>query len=275
MIAAQRYTPLFVLIPILAGFAACAGMPKIEKPQYTQRHYIYSALLFPDNPGESPQLEFAMSLLCMEYPQDQADALHEILYGQLDLDEYRDSIFNEQRKNYRTRAGDLPFDGNGSASFNWRYAEKFNIKQIFDQGIVIERDLETYSGGAHPGRITRYYNITIDPFELMPLTLDDLFSNFQEDQKFRDIVYNELRNYNNLDSGKPLSQGIYFNNEPELTFNFFITEEGLGLHWDSAQIAPHVNGSIQVVLPWHLIQPLMLYPGVELLEKFNIHLSYF
>ena len=273
MITIKGHIPLCALILVLFGFAGCAGMPKNEKHQFSLRHYTYSVLLVPERLGESPQLELAMSLLRMEYPEDQVEALHDMLYGQPSLDEYKDMVLNEQRKSYRSRAGDLPpADGGGTASFNWRYVERFSIKQIHELGIVIERALETYSGGAHPDRITQYYNIEIIENEYKLLTLDDLFDEFQENQQYRDIVYEELRKYSKLDSAQSLSRGIYFNNEPELTFNFFITDDGLGLHWDPAQIAPRSEGSIQIILPWHTVTPLMLYSGLELLAKFNIFL---
>jgi len=222
----------------LLGSAGCASVPRIENPRYTRQHYTYSVLLVPEKLGKSPQLEVAMSLLRMEYPEDQAEAFHDVLYGQASPDAYREFVFNEQRKNYRSKAGDLPADGSGTASFNWRYVERFSIKQVHELGIVIERDLETYSGGANPARITRYYNIEIEVNEYRLLTLEDLFGDFQENQKYRDIVYEELRKYSELDSAQPLSRGIYFNNQPELTFNFFIADDGLGLHWDPAHRPP-------------------------------------
>jgi hypothetical protein len=247
-------------------------MPKIKPPKFSQRYYSYTVLLAPEKLGNSPQLDLALSLLRMEYPKDQAQAFHDMLYGQTSLDAYKDLVINEQRKNYRGRAADMPSNGDSTASSNWRYTEKFSIKKIYDRGIVIERNLETYSGGTNSGRITQYYNIEIDTDGFRQLSLDDLFANYQEDQKLRDIVYEELREYSNLGSGQPLSQGIYLKNQPELTFNFFITVGGLGLHWDPAQIAPYSHGSIQINLPWYMVRSLMLYTGIELLTKFNIYL---
>jgi len=272
MITIKRYALLCAPILVLLGSAGCASMPSIEKPQFTHRHYVYSVLLVPEKLGNSPQLELALSLLRMEYPAEQAEALHTVLYGQPDLEVYKDQTFEEQRKGYRSKASELPPDGSGAANFNWRYTEKFNIKQTYQRGIVIERNLENHSVGTNVGNIMKYYNIEIDTNGYRLLSLDDLFSSFQEDQKFRDIVYDELREYSNLISSQSLSQGIYFNNEPELTFNFFITADGLGLHWDPAQIAPPSHGSIQIVLPWYAIRPLMLFTGIELLAKFDIHL---
>jgi hypothetical protein len=108
--------------------------------------------------------------------------------------------------------------------------------------------------------------------EFKQLRIDDLFANFAEDRKLRDIVYEELRRHGRLERGQALSGGIYFSDEPEMTFNFFITDDGLGLHWDPDQIAPFSEGEIEVVLPWQVIRPMMLFTGIELLTKFNIHL---
>jgi hypothetical protein len=256
-------------------------MPGIEKPQYTQRHYTFSVLLDPEKPGNSPQLELAMSLLQMEYPADKAEYLNDILYSETSLDDYKDKIIREHRKNYREKAPAM--DKNN----NWRYSETINIKRNQDQGmviqhadtlnvaptrnegIVVERIISSFSGG-QPVRTRRYLNLDLD--ELKQLRIDDFFANFQTERRLRNIVYEELRKYSGLERGKALSEGIFYNNEPELSFNFFITDEGLGLHWDPDQIAPLSQGEIQVILPWQVIRPLMLFTGIEVLTKFNIFL---
>ena len=261
------------LILVLSGFASCAGAPKNGEPRFTQRHYTYSVLLVPERLGNSPQLDVAFSLLRMDYPEELAPALHETLYGEIGLDAYKDFVLSEQRKNYRNRAADMPAGGGNTANFNWRYAERFSVKHIFERGLVIERDLETYYGGANAGIITRYYNIEFGVDGFRQVSFDDLFDDYQDDQRLREIVYNELREYSNLDSNQPLSRGIYYSNEPEMTFNFFITEEGLGLHWDPAQIAPYSHGRIQIILPWYSLSSMILYEGIQMLShKFGIHI---
>ena len=272
MINARRYSLVCVLALVLSG---CASAPRIEKPQFTQWHYTFSVLLSPERPNDSPQLELAMALLQMEYPAEQADYLNEVLYSAASLNAYKDRIINEQRSNYRRgateaarSAGENPADYKG---YNWRYAETVTAKRAQGQGITIERTFEIYSGGAHPVWTRRYYNIDLSS-EYKQLRIDDFFASYQEDRRLRDVIYEELRKYSKLERGQPLSQGIYFNNEPELTFHFFIADEGLGLHWDPYQIAPYSQGNIEIILPWHAIRPLMLYPGIELLTKFNIYL---
>jgi hypothetical protein len=272
MINAGRYSLMCVLALILSG---CTSTPRIEKPQFSQWYYTFSVLLSPEKPNDSPQLELAMALLHMVYPAEQADYFNEALYSAATPDEYKDRIIEDQRSNYRKgaieaarSAGENPADYRG---YNWRYAETVTIKRVQAQGITVKRVFETYTGGAHPARTTRYYNVDISS-EHKQLGIDDFFASYQEDRRLRDIIYEELRKYSKLEKDQPLSQGIYFSNEPELTFNFFIVDEGLGLHWDPYQIAPYVQGDIEIILPWQTIRPLMLYPGIELLTKFNIYL---
>jgi hypothetical protein len=277
----KRYIILLcVCLPVWGGLS-CVGTPGIEKPQFTQRHYTFSVLLDPEKPGNSPQLELAMSLLQMEYPEDQAGYLNNLLYSEASLDAYKDKIVSEHRKNYREKASGTDKEN------NWRYSETVNLKRYPDsgmviqragelnvntprsEGIVLERNINSFSGGRQV-KSKRYLNLDMNGFK--QLRIDDFFANFQTEKRLRDIIYEELRRYSGLERGKELSEGIYFSNEPELSFNFFITDDGLGLHWDPDQIAPPSQGEIEVILPWQIIRPMMLFTGIELLTKFNIHL---
>jgi hypothetical protein len=255
---------------IMAMFiGSCASTPKIDPPQFTHQNYNYTILLTPHEPSESPQLSFALSLLKMEYPEEDAEFLNHFLYEGLSREEYRDKIFNEQRTNYRENAVEME-QAENITPYNWRYAETIDLVSYQPEGIILERNLEVYAGGEYLYKNTRY--LVMDMTEQRQLKIDDFFANFQEEAKIRDFVYEALRRYSKLEWGKKLSEGIYFSNARELTFNFFLTEEGMGLHWDPHQIAPYSYGDIQIILPWPMIQPLMLYPGLEQLPKFNIHL---
>jgi hypothetical protein len=260
---------LFGILVMATLIGACAGWPKVDQPQFTHQNFNYTILLTPHEPNESPQLSFALSLLKMEYPEEDAEFLNHFLYEGLSHEEYRDKVFAEQRTNYRENAVVMEQSENLSP-YNWRYAEVIDLVSYHPDGIILERNLEVYAGGEYLYKNKRY--LVMDMIEQRQLKIDDFFANFQEEEKIREFVYEALRRYSKLEWGKKLSEGIYFSNAPELTFNFFLTEEGLGLHWDPHQIAPYSYGDIQIILPWQMIRPLMLYPGVELLPQFNIHL---
>ena len=277
----KRYAVLLCVCLWALWGLSCAHMPKIEKSQFTHRHYTYSVLLDPEKLNGSPQLELALSLLQMEYPADQAGYLQQVLYAGASPDAYKDKIVQQHRKIYREKASGT--DKNS----NWRYSETVDVKRYQDEGmvlqrpkelktdpprsegIVIERNISSFADGK-AFKIKRYLILDMDEFK--QLKIDDFFAAFSEERKLRDIVYEELRKFSKLERGKALSEGIFFSDEPEMSFNFFITDNGFGLHWDPDQIAPFSQGEIQVILPWQIIRPIMLFTGIELLTKFNIYL---
>jgi hypothetical protein len=265
MIIRRRY-PLLRVFAIALLMAACAGMPHIEKLQYTPWHYSFSVLLDPETPGTSPKLDLSMSLLRMEYPADQADFFNEVMYSGASLDDYKDQVIREQRSNYRGSVSEQE----NSADNNWWRSEIVNIKRSLHQGIVVEREISFKSGSGPVFPTKRYY--VLDMEERRQLKIDDFFANYQEEKKLRDIVYEEMRKFSKLERGQPLSSGAFFADEPELSFNFFVTDDGLGLHWDPEQISPLSYGPIEIIVPWYAIRPIMLTSGIELLTKFNIHL---
>jgi hypothetical protein len=263
---------LFCVLFLIVLISACVSTSGSTKVQHSQWHYTFTILLDPDRPHDSPQLEIALSLLNVKYPAEQVEYLNNLLYSTNSFDEYKDRIIEEQRKKYRDSLFDMAAESveKNSASHNWRYAESINIKSSGQQGIIIERDYYIYSGGAHGLSTKRYYVIDLE--QQKPLRINDLFANYQEDKRLRDIIYFELGKFSRLKSGQKLSEGIFFSDEPELTFNFFVSNEGLGLYWDPYQIAPYAHGGIKIIIPWQVIRPLMLTEGIELLTKFGIYL---
>jgi hypothetical protein len=278
-----RKMMLFCILPLL--LQACESLnPKsrITKIQSTQYYYSYTILLTPDHP-DSPKLEIALSLFQMRYPPAQTAFVNQVLYSGANTDAYKDKIVREQRENYRKSLSYLAgidseklriYDEDGVElvdleSLNWHYSENFAPISPKNKGVVIERTKETYTGGAHGMKTTQYYVIDLESQK--HLKIDDFIRDYQGDH-IRDIIYDELRNYSGLKRNQPLSQGIYLNDEPELTFNFFVSEDGLGLHWNPYEIAPYSEGAIHIMLPWKKIRPLLLNSGMELLAKFNIYL---
>jgi len=255
----------------------------IQKPQSSQTYYTYTVLLTPEHPENSPKMEIALSLFQMKYPSQQVAFVNQLLYSSPDLETYKDKVVREQRDNYRKSLSYLQeidsenlkiYDLDGVEiedleSSNWRYTENCAPISPRTRGIVIERTKETYTGGAHEMRTTRYFVIDLESQKL--LKIDDFIDDYQG-EPMRELIYEELRRYGGLKKGQPLSEGIFLSDEPELTFNFFINEEGIGLHWDPYEIAPYSEGAIRIILPWKQIRPRLLNNGMELLAKFNIDL---
>ena len=271
MVIPKRFR--FILFLILSVFTACVSAPDFEKitgkEPFAQRHYTFTVLLIPEYFNKSPRLELAMSLLEMDRLGGKAEFLYEILYKTESLDAYKDKVIREQRDIARMNITKQDLEEEKLPGYHLRHVERFNANNIQQSGIIVERTFETYLGDAHGRETKRYYVIDLEEPKL--IKVDDLFSDFQG-VAVREVVYAELRKYGGLEEGRPLSEGIFFKDEPELSFNFFLTPQGLGLHWDPHQIAPFSEGLIEVIVPWRSIRPLMLRSGIELLTKFGINL---
>jgi len=155
------------------------------------------------------------------------------------------------------------------------YLENIDFVIFNKRGMVIRREVYEYSGGAHGMGAVQY--LVIDLADKRLLKLDDFFREGTEERLYS-ILVSALRSYNNSHSGtvlednQGLSQGIFFTDNPALTENFFIANDGLGLNWDRYEIAPFYAGSIEVILPWRTIRPLLKHEMMELLEKFGIYM---
>jgi hypothetical protein len=261
---------IVVVCALLLPAEVCARAIKEEGPQFSQLRYTDTVLYNPQNPGGSPRLKLAMSLVQMNYPAEQARFFNKVLYSSDNPDEYRDQVIRGQKDNYISGISALEDQGiSAGAASNWEYSESITVRNTEYRGIVAARELYTYTGGAHGLLTKQYYVIDLDSLKLV--AIGDLFDDFR-DVRIRAVIYDALRNYSGLAAGQPLSEGFFFDDEPELSGNFFVTQEGLGLRWDPYDIAPYSVGGIEIVIPWRNIRPLMLHSGMELLVKFNIHL---
>jgi hypothetical protein len=256
---------IFVLSAL---FSACASTPsETPQSQYSELRYGSTIPLYPEQ-QDSPWLDLTINLVGMNSPAKQAEFFHNVIYSGDSLEAYRDRVISEQTKIYRWTAAavNIP-EGEGRSSLNWYYMEQVIVSGGENRGIVAERLLDTYIGGAHGLPTTKYYVLDLD--SLAQVTINDLFENFRDD-RIKAIVYDELRNYANLAAGQPLTQGGFLSDTPELTENFYVTEQGLGLYWNPIEIAPYVMGAIDIVVPWRDIRPRMLNSGMELMTKFGI-----
>jgi hypothetical protein len=268
---------------LLAGIAAlaallsaCGTSPPADTSLFRQWYYSYSVLLSPTEPKGSPKLNLSMTLLETKERGEIGEFFYAVLYGGESPEEYKDSVIREQRDLYRhaRRSVDEDPESGNDPSFNWRFSEVIDVKTFPGTGIVIERDREYFSGGAHSSITKRYYVLDMEGKKV--LTLHDMILDF-ENPYLMEILFAALRDYSGsrgepIEAGMPLSTGIYLVDDPKLSLNFFVTEEGLGLHWDPYELAPRSEGRIEVVLPWRSVRPYMAHFGMEAMTRFGIYL---
>jgi hypothetical protein len=253
---------LFCALLMTASCVSVDTSNLLKKPLVVPRYYTFTVLLIPEALSASPLLKIAMVLVQVNYPKEQTEYLNDLLYAGKDIESYKDKIIEEKLGESRTLmvASEDRFD--------MRYVEKIFFNNPHRDGVVIERYTETSIGDIYGIESKQYLVVDLDALRL--IRVDDIFGNFQGSD-MRNLIYAELRKFDNLTEGQRLSQGIYDRDDPELSFNFFITPEGIGLHWDPYQIAPLSEGPIEIVLPWRSVRPLMLHTGIELLTgKFGV-----
>jgi len=243
-----------------ALFACVSFQERGGESLFQQRHYTFTILHDLEMPN-GPQLDIALTLLEINLPEHQTRFLHNVLYLHDTPEEFKDRIIRDQRKLFREKEV--------SADSRWKYSERLSVISARKEVISVKRKVETFSGEGLSRAITRYY--VLDLSRLRKITVDDLFGDFQGDD-IRAAIYAELRRHHNISPDQSLTKGGFFSNEPELSFNFFLTSAGLGLNWDPSAIAPQSLGAIEIIVPWREIRPFMIRNGIELLTKFGIYL---
>jgi hypothetical protein len=265
-----------VFFGIIALFLTAALFPSdneaSKETEYRLLGINRSVPLFAEE-AVSPQMNFEFTLLDVNGAAD-AEFFNRFLYDGRDAAQYAQAAIGSFTETYLETRETVSSQNPPAASCNWEYIEKMNFRKLKEQGMVIERELYLFTGGAHgiPGK--KYY--TLDLAEHKVLAIDDFFRE-PEGETLRSIVMEELRLYSGLkgefiEDGLPLSQGIFYTDDPAVSGNFFITDEGLGLCWEPYEIAPYVFGSIEITIPWETIRPLLRHDAMEFLEKCGIYM---
>ena len=262
---------LILCLCVFCLLISCEKTP-VKKADFQLKTYKNEILLLMDDESSSPKMEFNLTLLDTD-PNTKYKFLTDHLYSGLSADEYASSVFESWEnlflEYFQSNESFYP----ESASFQWEYSETMSYNLFDENSMVLKWDTYTYEGGAHgmPGR--QYY--VFDLLESRILHRKDFFREGTDEQLY-DIVYRRLLNYNNekswifLKDEMPLSQGIFFDNKPAMTDNFFINQDGFGLCWEPYEIAPYSEGFIEILLPWRQIRPLLKHEIMEFLEKCGI-----
>ncbi|MDR0584032.1 MAG: RsiV family protein [Treponema sp.] len=281
----KRYTSYkIVAAPLLAlavFAAACGSIPPAETGAdasqskseearlpngYTLRRSTSSVPLAEKQTRDDPRLNISFIFLEPKKPDREAEFLKGLLYSGNSAKQYQNALAGEYQDMYRQ---DPPEAVSGSLPADWEYRENLAVRGMGESGVTLARKKYVYTGGTHGMQTTTYY--VIDREALTVLKLPDFFRDPQG-AELRALVMEELRLYSGLEPDRPLSEGIFFRDEPEISSNFFVTEEGLGLHWNPYDIAPYSEGSVEITLPWRTLRPLLKQEAMERLTKFGINL---
>jgi hypothetical protein len=275
-------SPVGIALALTLALAACANAPPAEggietlrsetsptdiAPEYLLRHFVAQVPLAENQTKDPHRIVIDLALFEVSGPPAEARFFNGLLYAGSSPEQYRDALIREYLAMYRATlepATDVP-----PAPADWEHLETVELNALQDRGLVLGRTQYVYTGGAHGMQTTTW--AVIDRHELRTLSLADFFRE-PEGAELRAIVRDELRRYSGLEQGRPLSEGIFFEDEPPLSADFYITGQGLVLHWDPYEIAPYSEGGIEISLPWKTIRPLLRIDAMERLATFGIYL---
>jgi hypothetical protein len=154
-----------------------------------------------------------------------------------------------QRDFQRYREAIAPFaaDRSLAASNNWSAVAQ--MKPVFNGAGLLSLAFEhyQYSGGAH-GNYTCAY-ASFDLATGRKLVLSDVFAPGHERGLLAKLA-DRLRQRYQLPAGAPLADAGFYEEEIELTENFYLTDQGIGFYYSPYSIAPYAMGAIEIFLPF-------------------------
>jgi hypothetical protein len=208
-----------------------------------------SILLYPEQTDRSPRMTFKFTLLDLSDSPEEGRFIRDLLYQGGNPEEYQERILRDYEGGYLEMRGitdpDYPRE-----SMNWFYTEVMEADAVSSRGIVIRRNQDYYTGGAHGMRNTEYFVIDLAARER--LSLEDIIKPGSE-TALAEEVEAALREYADIGGETPLSQGYYFEDTVEPSKNFFLNSRGLGFHWDPYEIAPYAAGPVEILIPYDRI----------------------
>jgi hypothetical protein len=258
-------------LSVLILGAACGNGPARQNDgaggQFHVRSIRDSVLLDPGRKNGGPRLNLDINVLEVSGSRDMADFFSLLLYNSQKTSQYRESLIEMYRSAYRGMDAGEEDSGGPSPAPDWEYGETIDLETFSGRWMVLCRVQESFTGGAHGMSQKSYY--VVDRKNLRVLKWDELFHD-PKSPEFYGLILEALRTYSGLEKDAPLSSGIYFENEPGMSADFFLRREGLGFHWNPYEIGPYSEGHIETLIPWEKLEPFLSEYGREIAAALNI-----
>lgn len=117
----------------------------------------------------------------------------------------------------------------------------------------------TFTGGAH-GLESKTFTV-VSATDARVIKLSDIFMHGFE-SGVSDLLTQKLKAMQGLNDKQKLSENGYFVDVIDPNDNFFLTNHGVGFHYDPYEIAPYSNGSTVIFLPFTDLAPYLKDGGV-------------
>jgi hypothetical protein len=153
-----------------------------------------------------------------------------------------------------------------SASLNWDYQESYETPVNGARTLVISRNRFFYSGGAHPNYDKTYF--VFDREVGLQIGLPDVVRK-DAMPALKELINRELRLQKKIGPGDSLKKARFLVDEAEPTENYFFSPQGLGFLWNPYEVAPYVEGYVEITLPYAEIWDLLGPEGRHLAREFG------
>jgi hypothetical protein len=258
----------FCLIVLFCGLSlitACTGSPRSVAGNAGVQQLAAeesSIILYPEQKDQSPRMTLEFTLLEFSGSTEKRQFIRDVLYQGGNPKKYRERILRDYEGEYFEMRGVADADY-PQESLNWFYTEVMEADAISSRGVVIRRDRDYYTGGAHGMRNMEYF--VLDLAEMKRLGLEDIIKPGSEPALAREVEA-ALRDFSNLTGETPLSQGYYFEDTIAPSRNFFLSSQGMGFHWDPYEIAPYVVGPVEILIPYDRISNHLTPQALSFIE---------
>jgi hypothetical protein len=252
---------IFLIAAVLAGtVSACSSGPKIQFSYHIMdERKPYGGAL----PAASSGAALELNLKLLDISDGKNEALKALLralfYGGRPPAAYAENTATEYRGRYRDIEDTYQGDPDPPQSvINLSYTETFDVSFSGRRLLVISRDWDYFTGGAHGMQEREWFVIDKDvPARLLP---EDILKAGTEEH-LRVVVMDALNS-----RGLLLNEGVTNLLNFKITNNFFFNSDGIGFSWDPYEIAPYSEGIVSVVIPYAKIEEFLNKRGLELVK---------
>lgn len=126
-------------------------------------------------------------------------------------------------------------------------SEDFQVRMNEGGFLTVEHASYAYEGGAHGNYASVFHTLEIESGRAVKLA-ELVQPGFEK--KWAALGAAELRKTYGLGADASLKEAGLFEDELELTENWFLVPGGIGFHYSPYEIGPYAMGSIEFVLPW-------------------------
>ena len=234
-------------------------------PELATDTLSYEARTISQDSGDCDSTSYNCASIRFEYPEftaaDQAviiDTLETFIQKRLCKNVYGDSLLfspEEVVQSYIQDYRDFTESGPEYAT-GWSVIRKIAVLQNSPRTLSLSSLEYSFLGGAHGNTTTKLINYNRRTAQR--IGLDELFIRDYQ-QQLTAIAGKLFRIQFKIETDSLLSgSGYWFENDQfTLNSNFSIQNDGLHFVYNPYEIAPYVYGTIELLLPYHELQPIL------------------